>query len=60
MIGFYVCGGASGVSLGIITFISVDRFLALHYHMRYADPCQITCRNDLVDDVPFIRILFLG
>ena len=32
MIGFFV----GGVSLGIITAISVDRFLALHYHMRYA------------------------
>ena len=32
MIGFFV----GGVSLSIITAISVDRFLALHYHMRYA------------------------
>lgn len=32
MIGFFVCG----VSLGIITAISVDRFLALDFHMRYA------------------------
>jgi len=32
IIGFFVCG----VSLGTITAISVDRFLALHYHMRYA------------------------
>ena len=32
MIGFFVCG----VSLATMTAISVDRFLALHYHMRYA------------------------
>ena len=32
MIGFFV----TGVSLGTITAISVDRVLALHYHMRYA------------------------
>ena len=31
-IGFSLCG----VSLFTITLISVDRFLALHYHMRYA------------------------
>ena len=32
MIGFYICG----VSLGTMTVISVDRLMALHYHMRYA------------------------
>ena len=32
MIGFSLCG----VSLLTITAITVDRFLALHYHMRYA------------------------
>ncbi|CAH3190973.1 unnamed protein product [Porites evermanni] len=32
MIGFFV----GGVSLGTITAISVDRFMSLHYHMRYA------------------------
>ena len=32
MIGFYVCG----VSFGTMTTISVDRLMALHYHMRYA------------------------
>ena len=32
MIGFFVVG----VSIGTITAISVDRVLALHYHMRYA------------------------
>ena len=32
MIGFFV----SGVSVGTMAAISVDRFLALHYHMRYA------------------------
>ena len=32
MIGFYVCG----VSFGTMTAISVDRLMALHYHMRYA------------------------
>ncbi|XP_078359577.1 melanocyte-stimulating hormone receptor-like [Oculina patagonica] len=26
-----------GVSLGTVTVISMDRFLALHYHMRYPD-----------------------
>ena len=31
-VGYPVCG----VSLLIITAISVDRFMALHYHMRYA------------------------
>ena len=29
--GFFVCG----VSLGTTTVICVDRFMALHYHMRY-------------------------
>lgn len=28
---------AAGVSLSTMTAISVDRFLALHYHMRYPD-----------------------
>lgn len=32
MAGFLVCG----VSLGTMTFISVDRFMALHYHLRYS------------------------
>ena len=32
MIGFYVCG----VSFGTMTAISVDRLMALHYHMRYS------------------------
>ena len=32
MIGFFV----GGVSLGTITAISVDRYMSLHYHMRYA------------------------
>ena len=32
MIGFLV----GGASLGTITAISVDRFMSLHYHMRYA------------------------
>ena len=32
MVGFSVCG----VTLWTTTAISVDRFLALHYHMRYA------------------------
>ena len=32
MIGFSVCG----VSLATITLISIDRFLAVKYHMRYA------------------------
>ena len=32
MIGFAVCG----VSLATMTMISIDRFLALRYHMRYA------------------------
>ena len=31
MIGFFV----GGVSLGTITAISVERFMSLHYHMRY-------------------------
>ena len=30
---FYACA----VSLSTMTAISVDRFLALHYHMRYPD-----------------------
>ena len=30
MIGFYVCG----VSFGTMTAISIDRLMALHYHMR--------------------------
>ena len=32
VIGYAVCG----VSLGTITAVSVDRFMALHYHVRYA------------------------
>jgi len=32
MIGFFLCG----VSLGTMAVISLDRFMALHYHMRYA------------------------
>ena len=32
MIGFFLCG----VSLGTMATISVDRYMALHYHMRYA------------------------
>ena len=32
MIGFLLCG----VSLGTMATISVDRYMALHYHMRYA------------------------
>ena len=32
MIGYSLCG----ISLMTITVIAVDRFLALHYHMRYA------------------------
>ena len=32
MVGFYICG----VSLATTTAISVDRWFALHYHMRYA------------------------
>ena len=32
MAGFFVCG----VSLGTMTLISVDRFMALHYHLRYS------------------------
>ena len=31
MIGLFLCG----VSLGTMATISVDRFMALHYHMRY-------------------------
>ena len=32
MAGLFVCG----VSLGTMTLISVDRFMALHYHLRYS------------------------
>jgi len=32
MTGFFLCG----VSLGTTTVICVDRFMALHYHMRYS------------------------
>lgn len=32
MTGFFLCG----VSLGTTTVISVDRFMAFHYHMRYS------------------------
>ena len=32
MAGFFVCG----VSLGTMTLISVDRFMALHYHLGYS------------------------
>ena len=33
----------SGVSLGLMAAISVDRFMALHYHMRY--PCLMTIKR---------------
>ena len=32
-----IAATAAGVSLSTMTAISVDRFLALHYHMRYPD-----------------------
>ena len=42
MIGFAICG----VSLATITVVSIDRFLALRYHMRYATlmtKSRVTC-----------------
>ena len=39
MMGFSLCG----VSLSTITDITVDRFLALHYHMRYATLETASC-----------------
>ena len=39
MMGFSLCG----VSLWTVTAITVDRFLALHYHMRYATLVTASC-----------------
>ena len=48
---------ACGVSLGTITAISVDRFLALHYHLRY--PNLMTIRRALYTSATIWFICFL-
>lgn len=48
---------ATGVSLLIMTVISVDRFLALHYHMRY--PSLMTTQRAMYTSATFWLISFL-
>ena len=48
---------ATGVSLLIITAISVDRFLALHYHMRY--PSLMTTHRAMYTSATLWLISFL-
>ena len=48
---------ATGVSLLIITAISVDRFLALHYHMRY--PSLMTTHSAMYTSATLWLISFL-
>ena len=56
MIGFYVCG----VSFGTMTAISVDRLIALHYHMRYAS-LMSECRVKFIVGMIWVVIFpFLG
>ena len=56
MIGFYVCG----VSFGTMTVISVDRLMALHYHMRYAS-LMTECRVKFIVGMIWVVIfLFSG
>ena len=54
MIGFYFCG----VSFGTMTAISVDRLMALHYHMRYAS-LMTECRGKFVVGMIWV-VLFLS
>ena len=56
MIGFFV----TGVSLGTITAISVDRVLALHYHMRYAIIVTNTRVKYTVGAIWLVMFLSLG
>ncbi|XP_073231193.1 melanocyte-stimulating hormone receptor-like [Porites lutea] len=56
MIGFFV----AGVSLGTITTISVDRVLALHYHMRYAIIVTNTRVKYTVGTIWLVMFLSLG
>ena len=56
MTGFFV----AGVSLGTITAISVDRVLALHYHMRYAIIVTNTRVKYTVGAIWFAMFLYLG
>ena len=51
MIGFYVCG----VSFGTMTAISVDRLMALHYHMRYAS-LMTKCRVKFIAGMIWVLI----
>ena len=51
MIGFYVCG----VSFGTMTAISVDRLIALHYHMRYAS-LMTECRVKFIVGMIWVLI----
>lgn len=48
---------ATGVSLLIITAISVDRFLALHYHMRY--PSLMTTHRAMYTSATLWLVSFL-
>lgn len=56
MIGFFV----AGVSLGTITAISIDRVLALHYHMRYAIIATNTRVKYTVGSIWLVMFLSLG
>ena len=53
---FTVSFAAYGISLCTITAISVDRFLALHYHMRY--PSLVT-KSRIVYSIAIIWLLIL-
>ena len=53
---FTVSFAACGISLCTITAISVDRFLALHYHMRY--PSLVT-KSRTVYSIAIIWLLIL-
>ena len=54
MIGFYFCG----VSFGTMTAISVDRLMALHYHMRYAS-LMTECRGKFIAGMIWV-VIFLS
>ena len=56
MIGFVVCG----VSLGTMTAISVDRFLALRYHMRYGTLVTKSRVIYTIITIWLIMLLWLG
>ena len=54
--GFFVCG----VALGTTTVICLDRFMALHYHMRYSTIVTKSRVTYTVGIISFIIFLCLG